>query len=73
MYLHTILSGLLHIMKTTPHIMRKVLYIIFNLHIRQSRRSIGFGLVTIIKSCISVHESLVVARPGSKIMRLFYT
>mgnify|MGYP003687935443 CR=1 FL=1 len=22
MYLHTILSGLLHIMKTTPHIMR---------------------------------------------------
>ena len=40
MYLHTILSGILHIIKTAPHIMRKVLYIIFNLHIRQSRRSI---------------------------------
>ena len=41
MYLHTILSGILNIIKTTPHIMRKVLYITFNLHTRQSRRSIN--------------------------------
>ena len=55
MYLHTILSGILYIIKTTPHIMRKVLYIILNLHIKQSCRSIllsGFRGVALTNSFI---------------------
>ena len=56
--LRTILFWLqiLHIIKTTPHIIRKVLYIIFNLHIRQSRRSI----------CIIVKLQIFVRRTHKK-------